>query len=126
MTDRSVDRWKQAGHLWVWRYLSDSRKYRGLHLTGDQPGCDSLLQLIEHMLDSKWPSSKKLILSKEAIPDPTRFVPKKKRLSTLKLKHIKDTGPTDHWNLLLDSDGANAVLEVGSDKMLDLKRVQIL
>jgi hypothetical protein len=122
MSDRNVDRWKQAGHLWVWRYLSDARKYRGIHLTGDPPGCDSLLQLIDHMLASKWPSSKQLVISKEAIPDPSRFVPKKKRLSTVKLKQLKDAAPADHWNLSLDSVGVNAVLEVGTNKMQDLKK----
>ena len=39
--------WKQAGSVWLWRYMEHARHYPGWHFTADQEGGRSLLALFD-------------------------------------------------------------------------------
>jgi hypothetical protein len=41
--------WRQAGHLYLWQYRENSRRYAGWHLTADDAACVSLLDLLDRL-----------------------------------------------------------------------------
>lgn len=63
MPDENVDRWRQEGRLYFWRYTENTRNYPGWHLTADDPCCRSLADLIERMLSARWGSRKLLVVT---------------------------------------------------------------
>ncbi|MES2671506.1 MAG: hypothetical protein V4673_13970 [Pseudomonadota bacterium] len=60
-------RWKQSGHIALWRYKE--RNYDGWHLTADANGCESLAALIEAMMVDGPGASRSIMIER-----PTRAV----------------------------------------------------
>src|SRR3712207_2285031 len=69
MPDEHVNRWRQEGRLYFWRYTENTRNYPGWHLTADDLCCRSLADLIERMLSARGRPRKPL-----AVTPPTREV----------------------------------------------------
>jgi hypothetical protein len=66
MSDQLVDRWKQAGSLYLWRYAAARRDYEGWHLTADADACRSILDLLDRMLAAPYSSRKEISLGRVA------------------------------------------------------------
>lgn len=60
MSDPYVDRWKQSGRLFVWRWSDESRNYPGWNVTADRSGAESLRQLFALMQRAEWSSQRAL------------------------------------------------------------------
>jgi hypothetical protein len=60
MSDVTIDKWKQQGNLYLWKYLENARNYPGWHMTANRSACQNLADLIEKMLSSPWSSQKVL------------------------------------------------------------------
>ena len=58
MPDINVERWKQEGHFYLWKYEENTRNYPGWHMHADKEGCCGLTELIDRMLESQWGSQK--------------------------------------------------------------------
>lgn len=73
MSDLKVDKWKQQGHLYLWRYLENDKNYPGWNMTVDEKFKQSFADLVKRMIFSDW-NSKKLIFisepSKELLSKP--------------------------------------------------------
>jgi hypothetical protein len=41
------DRWQQSGSVWLWRYRGSDRNFPGWHLTADDTGAASLVELLD-------------------------------------------------------------------------------
>lgn len=57
-----VSAWKQAGHIYVWRYAIPNRSRRGWHFHADRVGCESVVDLIDRMVAEGEPSHRTLAL----------------------------------------------------------------
>lgn len=60
--DNLIEKYKHTGLLSVWRF-PNSKNFKGLNITFDDTARNSLIELIQLMLDSQW-TSKKSISSK--------------------------------------------------------------
>ena len=69
MSDPNVQRWRQRGDIFLWRYRDRPRNYPGWHLSATPAGAESLLQLLRMMCDAPY-SSERVI----RIADPTHAV----------------------------------------------------
>jgi hypothetical protein len=56
MSDPQVQRWRQQGTIFLWRYRDRPRNDPGWHLSADPAGAVSLLQLLRLMRDSSYSS----------------------------------------------------------------------
>ena len=56
--------WKQSGKIYLWRYESNPRNYRGWHLNCDETGCDSLTSLISSFSELEESERRTVLLSK--------------------------------------------------------------
>ena len=120
MSDPAVDKWKQKGQIWIWRFSGRSKHFEGLHLIADSVGCKSLRELFKLMNSAKWPSSKVLKISKKEFIDTTGSGYKLSLLQTFNIKYRKDQVPNDHWNMEWDSNKKNYTLSIGEKKLKEL------
>lgn len=60
MSDINVNRWKQEGSLFVWRFQENIRNYPGWHLSADNVRANSMIDLLDRMLAAQWRSEKLL------------------------------------------------------------------
>jgi hypothetical protein len=63
MPDEKVDKWKQEGRVYLWRYLQNTRNYPGWHLSADQAFGRRFGDLIQIMLNSPYNSQKALTIT---------------------------------------------------------------
>lgn len=63
MPDPVVARWKQKGRVHLWRYKQPSKNNSGWHLTADEAGCESVLDLLELMASARWPSRHSIVIT---------------------------------------------------------------
>ena len=124
MPDENVDKWKQQGRLYLWRYIENARNYPGLHLTADDACCHSLADLIERMLSARWSSQKSLVVTpptKEVLSVPQNRGGEAgcKSPSNLILKYPKDKVDGEHFSL--EENGHAVILSAGSRKLELLK-----
>lgn len=47
MTDSHLAEWHQRDRISLWRYVEANRSYAGWHLSADDEGCRSLLELLD-------------------------------------------------------------------------------
>jgi hypothetical protein len=69
MSDPEVQRWRQQGRIFLWRYRDKPRNYPGWHLSADAPGAQSLVELCRLMEGAQFSSETSIIIS-----DPTASV----------------------------------------------------
>jgi hypothetical protein len=54
--ESQIEKYKLKGRLFVWKFHPENRNYLGWNLTGDNEGCNSLIELLELMQTSSFPS----------------------------------------------------------------------
>ncbi len=64
MSNPQVDRWRQDGKFYLWRYPNQSRNYPGWNCTADVAGCQSVVELVNVMLSSDWSSKQEIRLTR--------------------------------------------------------------
>jgi hypothetical protein len=104
MADPSVEKWKQDGKLYVWKYRDASPNYSGWHMSADSKGCETLLDLLDRMLSAKWPSKKNLIITRPgktelAAPNVRGGAAKVISPSNLTLAYPKGQVDGKYWSL---------------------------
>lgn len=120
MSDASVDKWRQEGHLYVWKYKENVRNYSGWNLTADNVCCRSFADLIERMLSARWSSQKVLNVSPPSmnvlrVPNNHGGKARWESAQSFVLKHPKDKVPEDFFSLEEDGNAVN--LSVGKQKL---------
>jgi hypothetical protein len=121
MSDPAVSKWKQHGKVYLWRYRQPSRHWVGWHMTADDPGCESLLNLLGQMKAAQWPSQQYLAIDKPtpavlAVPnyrDETWYAP-----AQWKLKFPKGQVADEFWSLT--RAGSEVTLILGASKLVEV------
>jgi hypothetical protein len=121
MSDPAVNKWKQHGKVYLWRYRQPSPNWAGWHMTADDPGCESVLDLLARMKTAQWPSQQSLAIEKPtqavlAVPnyrDETWSAPQR-----WKLKFSKGQVADDFWSLAQADSEVTLIL--GASKLAEL------
>jgi hypothetical protein len=130
MSDLNVDKWKQVGHLYLWRYKEGLRNYPGWNVTADSLGSDSLIDLLDRMIDAQFSSQQMVHLSKPTdahLVIPNNGAASWKHASKLIISFPKERVSLDHWHLSIDGDKVILTLGLSNmrefrDAILDLKQ----
>jgi hypothetical protein len=107
MTDPILNKWKQKGKLYLWKYKQNTQNYPGWHLNANKEGVKSLLELFGLMKDAKYSCDRTLF-----VDAPTRdvlSVPNNKNAAfrTVKKIQLKCFGldhAEDNWSFILTDD----------------------
>ncbi len=59
----SIYQWSQRGHIYLWKYLSNTKNFPGYHMSWDEEGKSSLLSLLECMAAQPEGESRSINLS---------------------------------------------------------------
>jgi len=124
MPDPVVSRWQQKGCVHLWRYKQTSKNNSGWHLTADEAGCDSVLQLLEMMADARWPSRHAIVITEPDERLTAGVAPAGKRRPWLApgewmIHYPKNAVADDHWQWTATE--RQAVLSVGLSKLRELQ-----
>lgn len=95
MPDENVDKWRQQGHIYLWKYLVNTRNYPGWHLTANETFYHSFSELIKRMKAAQFNCQKSLKVTsptKEILSIPSNRVGEAEweAPKNLILKHQKD------------------------------------
>ena len=120
MPDEKVDKWKQEGRLYLWRYVENTRNYPGWNLTADEAFCRSFTDLIQRMLDAQYNCQKQLFITEPTteilcVPNNHRGRAASKSPKSLLIKHQKDESLDDY--AALDEVSETVVLSAGRQKL---------
>lgn len=120
MPDENVERWKQNGSLYLWRYLENTRNYPGWHLSADDLFCQSFALLTEKMLASRWNSEKTLLVTPPnakilGVPNNRGGEARFESAQLFLLKYPKDKVAADYF--LLEGAEGKVILSVGTEKL---------
>lgn len=96
MSDINVDKWKQKGNLYFWRYVENNRNYPNWNLAADEDFRDNFLDLLQRMSDAKFDSQKLLEITlptAEVLKIPNNYGgnAKWKSPKIINLKHRKES-----------------------------------
>lgn len=122
--ENSINAWRQAGTVHLWRYKPEKGGYKGWHFTSDKDGLESAITLFE-LLNIASRSAKrtfKLIApSDREINGPFRLNGMHKALAATSMQIELDTDqPADFWQLEVDGERVSLRLGRGSvTKVLD-------
>ena len=116
--DRTIEKFQFSGSLYIWKYVDDQSHYPGWNITGDNDGCDSLIELLEIMDKSDYPSRKSI----KTVPVTANQVKvanggRYKATESLKLDY-KRYGQIE-WKTSETKDGL--LIEFNKDKIKELK-----
>lgn len=94
MSDATVEKWKQMGNLYLWRYTENARNYPGWHLTADNQCCETLADLFDKMVSARWNSQKSLVITPPSekvlkVPNNRGSLAHWKTVNSLRLKYNK-------------------------------------
>ncbi len=101
MSDSAIQRWKPAGHVYLWQFRRDVREYAGWNCMADEDGCQAMIAFFEIMAKARWTSTGNIPLSVPnadmiAVPkgwrEDARISPPK-----LKIKFPKGKVADSHW-----------------------------
>jgi hypothetical protein len=56
--DPMIEKFQVKGSIYFWKYISDQRNYPGWNITADNDACNSMIELLEMMKRSEYPSRK--------------------------------------------------------------------
>ncbi len=120
MPDVTVERWKQNGSLYLWRYLENTGNFSGWHLSADDLFCESFADLTEKMLTARWSSQKTLLVTPPSskvlrVPNNRGGEARWKSAQSLLLKYPKDKVDADYFSL--EEVQGNVILSVGTHKL---------
>jgi hypothetical protein len=118
MSDTNVNRWKQEGSLFVWRFQENIRNYPGWHLSADHVGANSIIDLLDRMLAAQWGSEKLL----KVMPPPVEVLRVANNMGgkarwesphSMLIKYPKGKVTDDYWSLEGDDELVFAVGQTG-------------
>jgi hypothetical protein len=120
MANHLIDRWKQKGAAYLWRYATQRRNFPGWNFTADAVGCQSLIELIDLMLSNEWSATQTIRLHQptDSIASLPGLDGSWHAANILSLKYPSAKAPAALWEC---SDGRDPVLTVGRDKLIDLR-----
>jgi hypothetical protein len=113
-----VNAWKQAGHVYLWRYPPHRTKRQGWHFTAEDEACDGLIHLVEAMrsvAEERW---RTIAITKATQPIwavPNYGEPRKETLGPLKLFY-----DPPFPDLMLTEGDNRLLLHVGDGPIDDL------
>ena len=120
MGNSTVNNWSQSGKLYIWRYTEKTKNYPGWHLTLDNSGADSLLNLLSLFDELGNDALRTLTVSsptQEILRVPNNSAgwraPEKLKIS---FKHSESL--TKHW--CIQTVDKRLQLELGRDKLREL------
>lgn len=124
MSDRLVEKFKQAGRLYLWRYLEGARNFPGWHLSADETAAHNLAALVDLMAAAPFSSEKLLVVTAPTpavlrVPNNRGGRARWEAPSALLLACPK--GKVAHDYLSLSAGGGRAKLEGGRQGLLVLK-----
>jgi hypothetical protein len=115
----NINKWKQSGNIYIWKYRSNPRNYPGWHLNADKQGCDSLIEFLSLLSDEDSGLKRTINLSK---PDSRQYnVPTSqyKVKAEAKLVIIKSPKEND-FHFSYDSD--KLTLNIGGSQIPEFVR----
>ena len=120
MADEQVNKWRQQGRIYLWRYAGTSRNHSGWHMTADEVGCQSLLDLLDIMRDAQYAAKRTVQLTRPGERELTSGCSARPRPATrLELSHSKPKMAPAHWCLAVE--GARVTLELGAERLEELR-----
>ena len=117
--DKKIQKYKIEGKIAFWKFMENSKNYPGWNISFDKIGRQSLIELLEMMNNSQWPSKKELKLSspfelnQDWIKTNGTF-----QLAESVIISNKKT-PIDLWEL--KDNNSNLIISIGNDKLFELK-----
>ncbi len=120
MPDESVNKWKQQGCLYLWRYLENIGNFPGWHLTADKLFCQNFADLTTLMFASRWNSQKALSVTPPnakvlRIPNNRGDQARWKTAQSFLLKYPKNKAHEDYF--ALEESESIVILSVGTQKL---------
>lgn len=119
----SVNRnlWVQKGHLSIWEYKDPSKAFRGLHVTCDKEGCQSIILLLNQLQDASRPRKRSVIISKPT-ENELKFpnYSSRKIWSPKKLKLLGHLGEENRNIFEFEKSADHITLELGEEKINEL------
>jgi hypothetical protein len=99
----NINKWKQSGNIYIWRYRDNPKNYQGWHLSANNSGCISISELLQALIDSPPEANRTVQLS---VPTDKQFcVPNcnRKPIAETKLRMVK-SGISEEWSLTKNED----------------------
>lgn len=123
MSDRDVERWRQRGEVFLWRYRDRPRNYPGWHLSADPAGAGSLLALLRLMSDARYSSAQVVAISEPtprvlSVPNYGRGSDAWQSAGRWQLRCTKAAASANEWKLAFTGSGLQ--LSVGERYLLAL------
>jgi len=116
-----IEKFKFVGEIYIWKYTSNNKNYPGWNLSLNISGAQSLLKLLDLMLQSEW-SVKKAI----EVNNVTNFqtdIPQNRNSGWESKKTIifnyKKNNYFDYWQII--ENGQNLEILFDNEKLLKLK-----
>ncbi len=110
------------GNVSLWRYVVESKNYRGRHLTADDTGCASLLHLLD-LLQQPTYSAEQVVALTPPTEETLLRVGRASRCHALrrwKIVHSKPKHAPDHWQLTDAED--EVTLALGTLHLAELRK----
>ena len=123
MSDPNVERWRQKGEVFLWRYRDKPRNFPGWHLTASAEGAASLLELLRLMRDARYASKQIVTISDPTprilrVPNYIRGVGQWRSAERWQLSYAKGRAEPGEWKLVFT--GKELQLSVGETYLLKL------
>jgi hypothetical protein len=123
MTDSRVERWKQSGNLYLWRYADNTKNYPGWNLAAEETGWKSLFDLLGRIAASPLACRREISVIKPtarilAVPNNPAGSEGIESAQRLILEVPRGTVGDRQWRL--ESNQKRVVLEVGPSKLAEL------
>ena len=114
----SVNNWKQKGNIYLWRYAGNPKNYSGWHLTGDNEGVESLLELLGLMLEENSGSNRTFRLSKPGMDITSVVGCRDRMIAESKVKFCYEVSEATELNINPNSDDFEIVINRNSTNHL--------
>jgi len=114
-----VNGWNQSGHVYAWRYPDIRRSFKGWHMTADDAGCASIVDLLDRLVAAGMVQYRSVALSRvtSKISDvPTRHRPTRERPHACRITY--DPAFAD---LAASFDESRLIIRVGTDRAGELR-----
>ena len=102
MGDAHVERWRQRGRVFLWRYRGRPRNYPGWHFTADPQGNASFRELLDLMIASPYSSERVLSVTpptKQVLSVPNYWGPGPQTSLGWSIKTAKGDASKDEWRM---------------------------
>ena len=112
----AVDRWKQAGRLFFWRFTENTRNYPGWHFMVDHAASTSIAALLRSMAQSESPCSRTVVVTLPTT-DVLR-VPNNRQSQCVAPERLRiELAISDAKSWILTEDGALVHWHLGADSL---------